>query len=272
MKKSLGLFLCLTLMGFSLTAALSSCASQTADVGYDNYDVIKEVARAYDRQGAQIHYDQLNARRHIYASPEDATAQRMIYLDCSSYVNSCYREAFGVNVMPYEISEAAPQTGNFMTYARENPSNADVVGYWENSKYTTQEEQEALLASIRAQLEIGDLVVYRRGETKSTAGHVLIYMGEDSFLHSYAGSSYRRDETDPAKSYDSESAEDKDGQIDVASSEDLFVNKEHDRYLFRADGSKTVREICVLRPLARGLTPTRETVGRMTIVGLSMHV
>ena len=56
-------------------------------------EAIKEVTLAWDRQEGQVQYDQASAtsRRHVNVSPEDATAQNTIYLDCSSFVNNVYR-------------------------------------------------------------------------------------------------------------------------------------------------------------------------------------
>jgi hypothetical protein len=80
---------------------------------------IKEVALAWDRQGGQVQYDQSSttSRRHTNVSPEDATAEETIYLDCSSYVNNIYREVFGENIMPFETTAYAPNTSNYNSFA-----------------------------------------------------------------------------------------------------------------------------------------------------------
>lgn len=102
MKKTVSLLLCIIMIISSLNF-FTAFAKEDEKETYNNYDIIVEMAKAYERQGAQIPYDQYNSRRNIYSSPEEATAQRTIFLDCSSYVNSCYREGFGVNILPYEI-------------------------------------------------------------------------------------------------------------------------------------------------------------------------
>lgn len=270
MKKFITMLLC-TAMAISF---LCPCVgAQESTPAYDNHDIIKEVAYAYDRH-TEILYDQLNARRHIYASPEDATAQRTVYLDCSSYVNSCYREAFGVNAMPIEITSGttgtAPQTGNFMNYAKNNLTNPDVIGYWENANYTTDAEKQNILAQVRGMLEIGDLLAYRHGKTSDSSGHVYIYVGNDTFLHCYGGGSYSRNESNPIKSYDANESEEANGMISNISANSIFSNTTHSRYLFKETESDTVRNFCLLRPLARGLTPTAETLKRMEIAGVVM--
>ena len=80
MKKLIAFILC------TVMAASMVCMPVNAEtVAYDNHDIIKEVSMAYTRKGLLVHYDQLNSRRHLYASPEVATAQRTLYLDCSSF-------------------------------------------------------------------------------------------------------------------------------------------------------------------------------------------
>ncbi|MBR5157382.1 MAG: C40 family peptidase [Clostridia bacterium] len=271
MKKFLTMFLCAVMAVSFACPYISAVEAPT----YSNYDIIKEVAYAYDRQGAQILYDQLNARRHIYASPEDATAQRTVYLDCSSYVNSCYREAFGVNVMPVDISSGvsgtSPSTVNLTKYAKENPDNVDVVGYWENADYTTEEAKQEIMNHVRSQLEIGDLLVYRHGKTSDSSGHVYIYVGNNTFMHCYGGGSYTRNASNPALSYDGTIGEETNGMIDDISCKSIFEDTSNKRYLFKETSSDTVRNFCLLRPLARGLTPTEKTLKRMEIAGLSME-
>ena len=270
MKKFTTILLCAA-MAISFLCPCVSAQASTPD--YDNHDIIKEVAYAYDRH-TEILYDQLNARRHIYASPEDATAQRTLYLDCSSFVNSCYREAFGVNVMPVAITPGttgtSPQTGNFTDYARNNPDNPDVIGYWENADYTTDEAKQTLLSKVRGMLEIGDLLVYRHGKTSDSSGHVYIYVGNDTFLHCYGGGSYSRNENNPIKSYDANESEEASGMVSNISANTIFNKPDNKRYLFYETESDTVRNFCLLRPLARGLTPTAETLKRMEIPGVVM--
>ncbi|MBQ4515341.1 MAG: C40 family peptidase [Clostridia bacterium] len=267
MKKFITTFICLVMAVSFMCPYISADETPT----YSNYDIIKEVAYAYDRQGAQILYDQLNARRHIYASPEDATAQRTVYLDCSSFVNSCYREAFGVNAMPYEISEKSPNTSYFTTYAKENPDNVDVIGYWENADYTTEAAKQEIMNYVRGQLQIGDLLVYRHGKTSGSSGHVYIYIGNNTFLHCYGGGSYTRNASNPALSYDGTLGEESSGMIDDISCKSIFEDTSNKRYLFKETSSDTVRNFCLLRPLARGLTPTEKTLKRMAIAGISME-
>ena len=114
----------------------------------ENMEIIKEIAYAYRRQGTQIEYDQSNSRRHISPSPEDATAQHMIYLDCSSYVNAVYLEAFGVGIRSTGITA---NTGTLDSYAKERVGTDEVVGYWEpaSGAYETAASRKAVYEEDR---------------------------------------------------------------------------------------------------------------------------
>ena len=231
---------------------------------YTNAEVVIEVAKAYDRRGKYIQYNQTMSRRHINPSPEDATAQNMVYLDCSSFVNAVYYEAFGVNVMPYALDYTiedvaqTPQTGRFRNYARDNQGNADVVGYWEIENYDG--DVVARLSEIKGMLEIGDVINYRKAG--DSAGHVLIYIGGTAFIHCSGGDYKVFDDASQSYDYGDEKAN---GAVYIESNymNTLFEDTSHDRYLGK------VYDVCIIRPLARGLTPTEKTEARMAMKGVT---
>ncbi len=243
-----------------------------------NEDIIKEVAFAYQRQSAegQSFYDQYNSRRHLYATPEDSTSQRTVYLDCSSYVNSCYMEAFGVNVLPYEITEKSPSTANYYKYAQEFIGQKDdVIGYWENglnegrNDYDTSEEREEITKFVYENIEIGDVLTYRHGtESSGYKGHVYMYIGDNKYIHRAGAPSYNVNTSNPALSYDQKEGETGIGTITASK---IFEEEGNDRYIFRLDESDPVISFSILRPLARGLTPTAKALARMKIAGLTME-
>lgn len=136
MKKSGSLLLIL--------AMLMSLVIPVSAQSYDNHDIIKEVAYAFNRQGGQIHYSQKWSMRSVHASPEDATSQRRLYLDCSSYVNAAYVEAFGKGVLPYEYTKVKNTTETYTDYAKENPDNVDVIDH-PNYTYETKTELSKML-------------------------------------------------------------------------------------------------------------------------------
>lgn len=242
------------------------------DKTYTAEEIINEIAYAYDRQGAQIPYDQLNSRRSLYSSPEDATAERTIFLDCSSFVNSCYREAYGANVLPYEIRSKSASTLTYDEYARDNPNNPDVIGYWRPADYTTDAERAAVVEDIYEAIEVGDVLTYRHGTASKTKGHTYIYLGNKTFMHCAGAGSYVVNSANPALSYDSNSSEiAKNGTIETIDADTIFKNTTHTRYLFKKTSSDTVFSFGLIRPLARGLEPTDEMIYRMAIAGLSME-
>lgn len=233
---------------------------------YTNADAVVEVANAFHRKENYIWYNQTMSRRHINPSPEEATAQNQLYLDCSSFVNAVYYEAFGVNVMPYAVDEKingvtqTPQTGRFRNYARDNQGNPDVVGYWNIANYDG--DIPALLLEIRDLLQVGDVISYRRAGDGS--GHALMYIGGTSFIHC-SGGDYE-EKADASQSYDSGGENVNGGAIDIDKTymNKLFVDPDNGRYL------GVVHDISVIRPLARGLTPTEKTVARMENPGLDV--
>ena len=95
----------------------------TGDTLTQYQEIIKEVAYTYLRQGTQIQYDQTAKppRRNIISSPEDATSQRTVYLDCSSFVNNVYYETFGIHLIRSGASTWSIKTANMLNAARDYP-------------------------------------------------------------------------------------------------------------------------------------------------------
>ncbi|MBQ7348692.1 MAG: DUF11 domain-containing protein, partial [Clostridia bacterium] len=239
----------------------------------DNQKAVQEVAKAYFRQRDNINYEQYNNRRMVRVSPEEATAQRMVYLDCSTFVNNCYMEAFGQPIIPEDIATTngwSSNTSYYSKYASTYSDNADVIGHWVNANYTTAEAQAELLASVKNALQVGDIVNYRHQRSSGTAGHVYIYMGDGQLMHCFSGGSYQFNADDPSQSHDSSLGE-TNVIIDYISVDSLFTDTTHNRYLFKATSSDTVINFSLIRPLNRNLEMTDETVGRMTVAGLVME-
>ena len=218
------------------------------------------MAYAYKNQGYQVDYEQYNTRRNVNISPEEATAMRRIFLDCSSYVNAVYYNAFGVNVLPYDITEKAPTTANFNTYAKENQENADVYAYYDNTDTLSASEKADILAELKKGLQVGDVIVYRK---KANTGHALIYVGEGVILHCANSGSFEENLKDPLQSYDQLGS----GDVLTESVKNLFETPSALRYLF----SDSYTSFAIIRPLERGLTPTEQMQKRMTIPSLSIE-
>ena len=227
----------------------------------DMYEYVIEMAYAYKYQGSQIDYDQYNKRRNENASPEEATEEERVFLDCSSYVNAVYYNAFGLNVLPYDTVYQRPSTLSFANYAKQNKGNADVYAYYENTENLTAQEKAEILQTLKAGLQVGDVLVYRR---YTGNGHALIYVGDGIILHcSSTTGSFNHNANNPLESYDRLG----EGDIYVDPVENLFDDPTSSKYLF----SDLFENFTILRPLARGLTPTEQMECRMTIPGLSIE-
>ncbi len=264
MKKLLSFILALSLS--SSLISLAACdkpeevtyADATKDAVYTKADAITEVAYAFYRQGLQQNYSQTMSRRNINPSPEEATSQHMVFLDCSSFVNAVYYETFGENVMYYDTLEKSPQTGNYMDYALENVHSAEVIGAWKNTEYKNDTARATLLNSIKEQLEVGDVINYRKG----SKGHALIYVGNDTVLHSIGNDFYESNR--PEVTHEGQTTKELNGTVQTIPLDELFVKNNSDRYLFYFN----VTSFCVLRPMARGLALTDNTKARMLAKGL----
>ena len=248
--------------------------TSTCDSGYERYfdqKVLVEVAYDYYYQHTEIQYDQRNSRRNLASNPEDATAYRGIYLDCSSYVSSIYKYATGSNVT--NAADSAQTTGNYETYTSSNYSpetnegtKVDIIYYFDTST-VNEEDRAEVLETFKNALEVGDIILYRHG----TGGHVMIYIGNDTLLHC-TGSSFTDMKTgttvNPTTTTDAAtSAERTNGAIQLLESSELFTNTSSARYLFANEQTS----FALLRPLNRGLNLTTKAIERYLYSGLTIE-
>ena len=225
-------------------------------------DLVQKVAYEYYYQGTQIQYDQKNSRRNLNSAPEDATANKELYLDCSSYVNSVYNYIFGINIT------STPNTANFDTFAKDNVgTNSEVIYYVDVSDYSTEEEKEAILAEIQSNLQVGDLITYRHNSSGSVGGHVMLYIGDNYLLHCTGSSfNYTSNPTLSTCQDKATTAEKNNGAIQLLQASELFTNKSSSRYLFNTKSGSEVLTFEVLRPFNReGLELTDAAKARATI-------
>lgn len=236
-----------------------------------NQEIAIQVAYSYLYKRDKITYDQRYRCEDM--SPEDASWQQRMYLDCSSYVDAVYYEAFGYHVLGVPITEKGAFTSNFAAFAKENAGKrADVIGYWEPNTYTTDAQRQAALNEIISLLQPGDLINYRHGRTSDASGHVMMYIGNDTVIHS-TGRTTEYDATDPENKHGDRAYLDELvwGTVRLMSTSELFTNKSSSRYLMKNDSSDVMRSVAIIRPLANGLTPTEKTLNRMKIAGLSLE-
>lgn len=232
-------------------------------------DYVVELAYAFLNQSDNIDFDGLNSRRHVHPSPEDATEFNKIYLDTVSFVDSVYFNAFGVGVLPSETSDQGETLETYILYAKNNPNNPDVVGYWEAVNYPTDQEKSTRIASIRKILEIGDVLVVRNGNKTPTSGIAYIYIGNNQFMCCTGAKkdAYVHNGTNPEEAYDSL----KDNPIIIEKASNIFDNKNSSRYIFSERAGNKVFDFAVIRPISRDLSTTRQADGRMTMPSVSIE-
>ncbi len=233
-------------------------------------EIIKEVAYSYFRQGTQIQYDQTAKppRRNLMVSPEDATSQRTIYLDCSSYVDSVYYEAFGIHLIRSGATTWSIKTANMLNAARDYPTRRENEGYWTQEDdfagKTTGEIQE-VLDEVYANLQVGDVIVY---EKSAGGGHTVMYMGDGLVLHC-TGSTGTSSPNPPSNYYDKAGVtEYTQGAVLCDNASAFFTDTTHARWL-----GNTAR-FCIIRPFDRTdieIVPSQKSVNRLSIKGLDME-
>ena len=229
-------------------------------------ELLVEVAYDYYYQGVDIQYDQKNNRRELNSTPEDATSYMPIFLDCSSYVNSVYHYLYGIDILP------TPATYQLDEFARENiGKNSEVVYYVDVKNYTDSASKQAILQEIWNNLQVGDLVCYRHNSSGSVGGHVILYIGNDTFLHC-TGSSFNYTD-DPTQSGDKATTIEKNnGGIQILAASDVFSNTSSTRYLFNSKSGSEVLTFEVLRPMNReGIELTDQALKRWNIKGLTFE-
>ncbi len=214
-------------------------------------EALLKVIAAYLERGSYIQYDQrcmdrslmLTPRRIKLISPEAATEQKTVYLDCSSYVGAVFYEAFG-----YELP--ADLTWHMIDYV------CPRVYFCEFTREKTDEEKQKIEREMRSLLEVGDVITYDRGVG---SGHTMLYIGDGRFTHCTSRG---------PDSYDyinKRSREYEGGGLSVADLSTLF----NDKRLF----SPKSRRVAVSRPLELVGEPTENTLARLTAArGLYIEV
>ena len=189
-----------------------------------------------------------------------------IFLDCSSYVNSVYHYLYGIDIL------SSPTTAEIDKFAKNNlGTNDEVIYYVDVNDYTDKASQSALLQEIWNNLQVGDLVCYRHNSSGSVGGHVMLYVGNNTFLHC-TGSSFNYTD-DPTNSSDkATTAESTNGAIQVLAASEVFSNTSSSRYLFSTKSGSEVLTFEVLRPFNRdGLEFTEQALKRNLIKGLTFE-
>lgn len=210
-------------------------------------------AYAYLDRGANFKYDESFNRRTVNAAPEDGNTTELRYLDCSSFVNATYYHTFGQDI----LTSGAVKTQAFMNYAKNNSSANDVVYYYQVTGQEDAATQASIIAEIQGLLLESDLLVYR--QENDTAGHVMMYLGNDQFIHATGGSYKIPNINDPNTAYEYTTNSEKDGTVQLLDASALFTT-DGARYLFNKE------QIAILRPLVRdNMEVTGEAAARVEL-------
>ena len=210
----------------------------------DQQNVIKAIANAFLYKGVYNQYDQ--TRRVAGSSPYDASVYDTLYLDCSAYIYSVYTYAFGTS------HHLKLNTAMNDSYASSHKGTSEIVYYVDVRDYPDEKSQKALLSEIYSNLQVGDCINYRHGTSSGTAGHIVMYIGNDTIIHStgddMSASEYS---SNPELFQEMQTNKEKaDGTVFTFSAQDMFVNDTNHRYLFKKTASDSVWTFAIIRPLA----------------------
>ena len=231
--------------------------------GVNNYqEVITAIANSFYLRGNQIQYDQSNRRRQLNSYPEMASSDEITFLDCSSFTNSVYHYAFDINIVPSGATTA--DFNNYLKNYAGNDEYPDALCYYVNNEIE-ESNQTKVLADVKSMLEVGDLVVYRHGATSGSSGHVMMYIGNNMFIHS-TGSSFNYN-SDPFSGQDAATAAERDGgTVQLLKASEVFENKSSSRYLFKKTTNDSIFSFGVIRPLNRkNLKLTRAAIEKFRL-------
>ncbi len=151
-------------------------------------EVLLAVARAFMERGPWIQYDQRSMDRTVgvtprhdwLCTPEFATEQHRLYMDCARFICTVYYAAFGVRL-------EADVTWNMLKAVK------DRVFYYKLTRQETPQEQQAIWKALCDTLQPGDAIVY----LSKGKGHIVLYTGDGVIYESAGGgsvNSYRYDE------------------------------------------------------------------------------
>ena len=209
-------------------------------------EALMTVVKAYIARGVRLQYDQrsmdrviqLTPRRMRQLPPEAATTDFTLFLDCSSYMNSLIREAFGY-ILPSEL------TWNMIDLAEPR------VFYRKFDMDEPIENVKCALSEMRSILEVGDIITFTRKNGNGRNGHTVMYIGDNKYTHLTTGGR--------PNSYDYENKRSREYETGVFV--DDLTELLEDKILTRGGG---IVRISVTRPLDIVGEPTQNTIARCT--------
>ncbi|MBQ7624699.1 MAG: C40 family peptidase, partial [Clostridia bacterium] len=212
------------------------------------FDELFAAAYAIGARGKWVQYDQqeidrikyTTIRRSIYTTPEEATPQNTVYLDCSGYAVASYYNAFG-----YSFDDEDARSAYLIDYKK------PAVFTWDGTS-GNDISAESATESFLHEIEPGDVIVYRNYQgDKAIWGHVMTYMGNGLVMHC-SGSSRSGGGTADYDFPAMQDSEEYSGGI-LFESIDELIKPHGKQYIFASN-----KKFTVLRPLSLGLNPTEQ--------------
>ncbi len=259
----------------ALTAVAKAFYDQSAD------------SHAAEPQKPQTQYDMNNYRRNYNAAPEDAAAQKTLFVDCSSFVNSVYYYTFGANLLSNGKSVTTSNVNKDLAPRRISPD-MEVMFYITGRKLESckkdKAEAAAVLEEIKAALQPGDVINYYR----ASSGHMVMYLGDGKIIHSIGSANVKTTggDTDPKTSVENFTADEAAFGSVTIDDWDLFFTEEvtpasqkdgrtgtGNRYLF----ADNVKSVGVFRPTnpengrMKGLKASEQAVDHYLYAGLDIE-
>ena len=167
----------------------------------ENQNYIIDLAAAYYEKAVYTQYEMqkmaelgnvsglglgTNIRREIFAVPGEISADKITYFDCSGFIHALYENSFG-DAADRIGTSTSRMMDKAMAAASVGPEHEIVYLYEKTASGTLSSSKVSAIAdAMRALLEPGDVIVYRR---TVNSGHTLLYMGDGYTLES-GGSSY----------------------------------------------------------------------------------
>lgn len=141
----------------------------------EKLEYLLATARAFYDRGSWLQYDQLSMdrdvqvspRRWVFASPEMATPETPVFLDCSSFCWACYYQTF-------DYLMEADLTWNIIDHATPR------VFYYEVTHTETPEELAEVKRRLRETIEPGDVITF---QTVKGGGHSMLCYDRERYMN-----------------------------------------------------------------------------------------